>query len=180
VDRLNTHQVAEIISDDHRVLANVTIMTANESSVITLVPREGTGAPIALPCTEVLNLIFSTHEFIYFYKIRFVELTVHDGKPCYLYEVLESKQMKNLRKEERKNVEYQAVISDFKQLGVVTILDISHSGMKIESKTPIDSVYIELFYDESNTSKRAKGEIIWQKVDQLKDVFYYGLNLTYR
>ena len=177
---MKKHQVAEIISDDHRVLANVNIIDANEESVLTLVPRGTTGAPVTFPCTEVYNLIYSTHEFIYFYKVRFSEITLFDGKPCYLYEVLESKPLKNNRKEERKNVEYQAVISDFKQVGVVTILDISHSGMKIESKEPIDSVYIELFYDEANISKRAKGEIIWTRQDKAKNVFYYGLNLTYR
>lgn len=173
-------QIAEIISDDHRVLANVSIIKADEETVLTLVPRGSTGAPVTFPSNQAYNLIYSTHEYIYFYKVTFDAITLHEGNPCYRYGVVESKPLLNNRKEERKNVEYQAVISDFKQVGIVTILDISDSGMKIESDQPIDSLFIELFYDEANIAKRAKGEIIWTKRDQEKDVFYYGVNLTYR
>lgn len=177
---MKTLQEAEIISDDHRVLARVSLLDITEHQVKTLVPRNDSGAPVTFAGNEIFNLVYCDLEHIHFYRVRFKEWADANGKPCYCYDVLSAKGIVNNRKEDRKNVEYQAVISNFRQIGIVTILDISPSGMKIESKDSIDSEYIELFYDELNVSKRAKGEIIWAKSEPGSTHHYYGLNLSFR
>ncbi|MCK2000246.1 PilZ domain-containing protein [[Brevibacterium] frigoritolerans] len=176
------HQVAEVISNDHRVLANVKIVNYDEQNKVlyTLIPRSLSGSPVPFSSNEVYNLIYSSYEHIHFFKIIYHKLTQYGGKPAYEFEVIEYKSTENIRKEERKNVEYQAVVSDFNQVGFVTILDISYSGLRIETDYEITSEFVELFFDEENVPRRAMGKVCWTKFDQKRNLFFHGIELRYR
>ncbi|MGF9891797.1 PilZ domain-containing protein [Priestia megaterium] len=173
---------AEVISNDHRVLTNVEIVYFEEEKnyLYTLIPRSLNGSPVSFSTEQVYNLVYTSYQNIHFFKVSFKDLAQYKGKPVYDFQVLEYKCVDNLRKEERKNVEYQAVVSDFNQIGFVTILDISYSGLKIETDYEITSEFIEVFFDEENIPRRAMGRITWEKHDIQKDLYYYGVELRYR
>ncbi|XIH10785.1 hypothetical protein C1N87_30660 (plasmid) [Priestia aryabhattai] len=173
---------AEIISNDHRVVTTVEIVYYEEGDTYlnTLIPRTLNGSPVPFSTEEVYNLIYTSYQHIHFFKLSFSNLSEYKGKPVYTFQVIEHNCVENLRKEERKNVEYQAVVSDFNQIGFVTILDISYSGLKIETDYKITSEFIEVFFDEENISRRAMGKITWDRYDQSKNLYYYGVELRYR
>lgn len=176
------HQPAEVIADDHRVIANVKIVFFEEDNetLYTLIPRSLNGSPVPFANTEFYNLVCTSYESLHFFKVVFEELTQLDEKPVYKFKVLNYKGVDNLRKEERKSVEYQAVVSDFIQVGFVTILDISYSGLRIETDYKIESEFIEIFFDEENVPRRAMGKITWSEYDPDKQIHFYGVELRYR
>ncbi|MGF7535410.1 PilZ domain-containing protein [Bacillus mexicanus] len=176
------HQTAEVITNDHRFLTNVKIVDYNQEKqeLYTLIPRSLTGSPVPFSTNEEYNLIYSSYESIQFFKIFFKNLTQLDGKPVYEFSVKEYTVVENLRKEERKSVEYQAVVSDFNQIGIVTILDISYSGLRIETDYEIKAEFVEIFFDEENVPRRAMGQVCWTNFDKERKVYYHGINLKYR
>ena len=68
------HHPAEVISFDHRVVANVEIIHFDEENkfLYTLIPRSLTGAPVPFPNNEVYNLVYTSYERIHFFNIRFI------------------------------------------------------------------------------------------------------------
>lgn len=179
---MHFHQLAEVISSDHRVVANVKIVRfiQEEATLYTLIPRNLNGSPIPFSSNEIYNLIYSSYEEIHFLKIMFKKLSQFEEKPVYEFKVTEYESVPNVRKEERKSVEYQAVVSDFNQIGFVTILDISYSGLKIETDYEIKSEFIELFFDEENIPRRAMGQVCWSRYDEAHNLYFYGVELRYR
>lgn len=176
------HQPAEVISFDHRVVANVKVVhfDQNNNTLYTLIPRSLSGSPVPFSTTEVYNLVYSSYEEIHFFKIVFRRLSQYNDKPVYEFKVEEFNSVENLRKEERKSVEYQAVVSDFNQVGFVTILDISYSGLRIETDYEITSEFVEIFFDEENVPRRAMGQVCWTKYDNERKLYFYGIELRYR
>jgi hypothetical protein len=176
------HQPAEVISFDHRVLANVKIVQFDEENQVlfTLIPRSLSGSPVPFSNSEVYNLIYSAYDNIHFFKIVYKQLSQFNERPVYEFKVVEYKSVENVRKEERKSVEYQAVVSDFQQIGLVTILDISYSGLKIETEYEITSEFVEIFFDEENVPRRAMGQVCWSRFDEERNLYFYGIELRYR
>lgn len=176
------HQPAEVITNDHRVIATVKIVKIDDDNqyIYTLIPRSFSGSPVPFGTTEEYNLVYSTYEYIHFFKIQYQNLSDYKDKPVYQFKLIEQTRVDNLRKEERKNVEYQAVVSDFNQIGVVTILDMSFSGLKIETDTEIISEFVEVFFDEENVPRRAMGQVCWNRFDKERNIHLYGIELRYR
>lgn len=175
---MNFEQPADIITNEHRVKATVNILGVDMSrrSLYTLIPRTPSGIPIPFNQQEIFNLTYANVYEIHFFKIRFNRLTDYDNKPAFQFDILEHKQIRNCRKEERRMVEYQAVVSDFSHIGVVTIIDLSINGMKIESDYEITSEFLEIFFDDENEQKRRTGRICWSKTEGNR--FIYGVQLT--
>lgn len=175
---MNQEQIADIITNDHRVKATINIVGIdNEHSCLyTTIPRNFAGTPVPFNQQEEYNLTYSNVYDIHFFKIRFSRLTEYKDKTVFRFEIIEHNQIKNCRKEERRMVEYQAVVSDFTHIGVVTIIDLSISGMKIESDYEINSEFLEIFFDDDNEQKRRTGRICWRRREG--NLFIYGINLT--
>ncbi len=176
------HQPAEIISTDHRAVSKVKLIHFDgENNILySLIPRNLNGLPLPFSTNEVYNIVYTSYEEIHFFKVQFTRLDHFNDEPVYNFSVLDYQKVKNVRKEERKSVEYQAVVSDFNEVGHVLILDISYSGMKIESDYEIKSEFIEIFFDEENVPRRALGQICWSKYDQETKQYYYGVEIRYR
>lgn len=175
---MNIEQQADIITNDHRLKARVNIIGIDDANnkLYTEIPRSLSGTPIPFNQQDVYNLTYANAYEIHFLKIRYNKLTDYNNKPTSQFEILEHNQIINSRKEERRMVEYQAVVSDFTHIGVVTIIDLSTSGMKIESDYEITSEFLEIFFDDENEQKRSTGRICWSR--QEGGLYIYGVNLT--
>lgn len=173
---------AEILTDDHRIVTTVKIikLQKKENKMYTMVPRNLYGRPIPFRHKKSYNVVLKTDEQISFFQVTFLELENCDGHACYKFDTSNFHSIDDVRKEERNNVEMEAVISNFNRVGIATVLDLSHSGLKLETSNRISSEFVEIFFDDANTPKRASGRIIWEKYNENTGVYLYGVSADYR
>lgn len=172
----------EIVSKNQRFVADTDIVKYYPSSKVlyTNIPRGSDGSPIPLSPTDTYNLVFTSSDSILFFKAVFNFVTLLDDRPCYLFNVSTHRYVPNLRKENRKSVNFQAVAADFNAATVVTILDISEIGARIMSHQKLISEFIELFFDQSNDQKSIIAAIKWENFNSDKEAYFYGVDFRKR
>jgi hypothetical protein len=90
--------------------------------------------------------------------------------------MIDSQVVSNFRKEKRTYVHYSGFYLTNDNVGPVTILDLSDSGMRIESEHPILDREIEIQYTKDGKECMIYGEIVWNK--RSNQGFQYGLRVA--
>lgn len=176
------NKVSEILDDEHKYITQLMISDYDRENkeLFTLIPRNLFDSPIPFIEGEVYNIINSNSGEINLFKVVFSGLVAGEDGVNYLFDVRNEDSFDNIRTEIRHSVDKEAVYSDFVNTAIIRILDISHSGARIETDEKIISDYIEIFFDEDNTPKRALGKVLWRQFNEHAEKYMYGLKLDYR
>ena len=162
----------DILSLNNRKLAVAEIKQINNNIMITSVPKI-LDKPAFFSKGEKATILSQDEDLIYFYMVEFLSVENNGDGPVFGFRILKHEVIKNIRKESREIVEYQALITDFIKIEYGTILDISASGMKIETRKRILSQFVEVYYDLSFKPSKKRYEVIWEKC--VGSIYYYGL-----
>lgn len=172
-DNMQLFRIAEMYSKDHRYISHVKfIIDDNDHKILTAVPKTR-GEFIFFHPSEELFLQYFSESFIYSYTVFFREIKLIKNKIYYVFDVVSFEVIENNRIESRSSAEHQAVLSDNSRSRVVTILDISGSGLKIESKSAIENTHITVYFEKGNKDFSATGKVVWKK--NSGDHFLYGV-----
>lgn len=171
------NEEAEILNDSYHFLTNllVKIYNSDRSFLVTEIPRDETDSPILFKRSETFHIILTNFEKINFFIVTFSGINLYEGNPCCYFDVRHHRSITNNRRESRINVNYQGVVTDIQKNSIVHILDISNSGVKIETKDNITSEFVDLIFEEENKMRIERSRVIWKRSsDDLKN-YLYGL-----
>jgi len=167
---------ADMYSEDHRYVSQVKfIIDENDNTILTAVPKSR-GEFIFFHPTEELTLYYLTDDFIYTYHVVFREIKLIKNKIYYLFDVLSVESFENNRTEPRRYAEHQGIAQNNHQSNLVTVLDISDSGLKIESILPLSEKYVTVFFEKGSNEYSASGKIVWEKPHN--GCFLYGVKTS--
>jgi len=177
-----SQHTGEILDKEHTLVTEIFIKTFDEreQKLYTKIPRNLFNAPVPFKKNTEYNIIISGDQKIVLFNVVFECINIYNEDAVYQFDVLDFNTVDNVRKEERKSVNKQAIYSDFINSSVVRIKDISSSGIRIESKNEIKSKFIELFFDDNNSPRRARAKILWKKYLEDTNSYVYGCKIEYR
>ena len=124
---------------------------------------------------KFFHIILTNFEKIYFFKVIFIKIVQVDDQPCCFFKVVEERSMINNRKEKRKNVNFQGVSTDNKRIHIIQVLDVSSSGIKIETSDIIEAEFVEVIFEDEGAKRVERGRIIWAKKSPNESLMLYGI-----
>lgn len=173
---MNTSVQSEIYSASLDKRFDVVISEMKNMRIITSVPQRK-GNDITFPSEELLTVSYFFGHFKYSFDVHYLESIEKNGVKQYVFAIVKADIDNNFRKEMRKNVEFRAVYWTKEGISFAMILDISPSGLRIQTDKPFKDRTMELYFNEKdfNGTKKIKGTIIWEK--KVKNKYEYGLSL---
>lgn len=167
---------AELLSERFDTALKIEIIKGNNMHVYTSTPLKSKEV-IQFSKDELVKIVYYFGEFTYEFTAAFETVLEVEGKRGYKFVINSVEINNNYRREKRKIVEYKAILIHSKGMNQATILDLSKSGMKVESSEPVIGKKIEIHYnDEFGVTREAKGKIVWTK--ELDGKFHYGIKLN--
>lgn len=182
---MNFNVKSEIIFPNHTRRYDVTILKGGNMDIYTDIPLVDQNNRMIFQQGQTLQISYYFGQFAYVFDVVFQETIKEIQKKVELnreYEVevemyhflIRGVEIeKNLRKEQRRNVSYEAALLTAEGIDHVKIVDISEGGAKIETKKIIQGNYIDLFFEEDEKKFAFQGKAVWGK--QEGSVYYYGI-----
>lgn len=164
---------AELMSKSFEYALGVTIIKGNNLNLFTTIPKKNK-REVSFNQNDALTLSYFFGDFQYHFKIEYVE--IDEDERLMMFIINEVSIEKNMRKRKREIVDLNALILDSKGMYYGTILDLSESGMKIETATPILKKKIEVHFSNEFGTELKKGKVVWEKKGSEK--YYYGIKLS--
>ena len=175
---MNYHIDAELSSKRFHSSLKVQIISGNNKTLVTSIPKKN-GEAIFFEKDDEIKISYYHGEFVYSFSLLFNEtIKSEEGESLYEFIIDEVLIDNNYRKDKRKIVEYKGLIMNAKSIVYAEILDVSSSGLKLETETPVDKKRkLEIHYaDENNQTVKLKGKIVWTK--KISDTKYqYGFKV---
>jgi len=146
---------------------------------------EGTTILTTIPCLKHEKILFEqdksyalSHQsdtFLYQYETTFSGVRTILNHSFYAFTILTHQVLENIRKETRMITSHSASFMEkgnaSSRLG--TIIDMSESGMKLETPHSIQKSEVHLFIEKGKEKEYKIAEIMWKK--KQNDMYYYGL-----
>lgn len=164
---MNPYIECEIHSLNRNLKFDVKLIKFNRKHIFTSIPKEQKNTKFEKD--ELLIIRYFFGEFSY--EIHaFFEKKESIYNVFNIYDITISN---NFRKERRENVFVEAIYWDQTDMKKAKILDISQSGLRMETHLQIPYNSIEIHYIHNNEMHYVKGRIKWEK--NLNNSFQYGI-----
>lgn len=182
---MNFNVKSEIIFPNHTRRYDVTILKGGNMDIYTDVPMVDKYNRMTFQKGQTLQISYYFGQFAYVFDVVFQETIKEMQKKVELnreyeeeiemcYFLIRGVEIeKNLRKEQRRNVSYEAVLLTIEGIDHVKIVDISEGGAKIETNKLLQGNYVDLFFEEEEKKFAFQGKAVWGK--QEGSVYYYGI-----
>jgi hypothetical protein len=174
---MNLNENAEVLDHSYYFMSNIFLKSyfPEKKALISSIPRSSNSTPILFETNKFFHIILTNFEKIYFFKVIFMKIIQMDDQPCCYFKVVEERSMVNNRKEKRQNVNFQGVSTDDKKIHIIQVLDISASGIKIETPDNIEAEFVEIIFEDEGTKRVERGRVIWKKKSPNENLMLYGI-----
>jgi len=127
---------------------------------------------------ERYTLSHQSDHHLFQFSTQFKKTRMIDNQSFYVFTVLETSELKNIRREKRNAVSLPAsfIHKNFKSTRLGCIVDISENGFKLETLHPIEAKEIHIAYEDTSSKKYKIAEVMWD--NKQGDKYYYGLKLV--
>jgi hypothetical protein len=167
----------EVLDKSLHYITDITILKYDENKniLITNIPRSGNSTPIIFNDNQIFHISVINLDHIYFFKASFKQINSMNEKPCYIFKVMDVRKMSNNRKEPRRNVNLQGVSTDQSNLCIIQVLDLSSSGIKIETDSLIQAEFVDIFFEESGQKFTKRGRVMWGRESPNSNFYLFGI-----
>jgi hypothetical protein len=168
----------EVLDKSLHYITDITILKYDEDKkiLITNIPRTGNSTPIFFDeDNQIFHISVINLDHIYFFKVAFLQINSVNEKPCYIFRVKDVRKMSNNRKEPRRNVNLQGVSTDQANLCIIQVLDLSSSGIKIETDSLIEAEFVDIFFEESGQKFTKRGRVMWGRQSPNSNFYLFGV-----
>lgn len=171
------NETAEILDNSYHLVSGIFLKAylPDKKVIVTSIPRSSNSIPISFESNKFFHINLTNFEKIYFFKVVFMKIEDYEDKPCYFFKVIEDRSMVNNRKEPRESVYYQGVSTDDTCYHVIQVLDISPSGIKVETSEKINSEFVDVFFEENGEKRAERGRVIWARESPNENFYLFGI-----
>lgn len=168
---------AEVFKVNSNYKLDINIIQFNDDLILTTIPKNSDFSVFFSQEDEVIISIYDDQNF-YLFNSNFSKLKSLNHNHFFQFKINHLTKIPNKRKEFRQNVNLPAIFNYLQETAInfATILDISETGMRIETNRPIHERQLSLSFDKQKYRQNAKAEVVWSKVEGKK--FLYGLQFA--
>lgn len=150
------------------------ILQMRNNNILTTIPQSDNES-IFFEKNSIHVISHHSDDFLFKFKVCFKNFRTINKTIYYSFELIEIIELDNVRKENRQSVQFPAsfIYKDSENPNLGLIVDISDSGMKLETTRPIESNKIHIMYDDTEKKQFKIARVMWNT--QIGDKFYYGL-----
>ena len=160
---MHYHIDAEMYTKRFNSALKVRIIGGNNKTLLTTIPLKN-GKTVSFDKDEELKISYYHGEFIYSFSLVYNEKVESNGDYFYEFLIEDVVIDNNYRKSKRDIVEFKGLIMNTREILYVNVLDVSSTGLKFETETPLDKRKVEIHYsNEDNKTIKVKGKIVWSK-----------------
>ena len=165
---------AELVTDALDYSLGLRIIKANNVHLFAVIPNKSIDElPIKIGANATISYYYG--DFQYVFNVQFDDIQNEENVEKLKFSINQVEINNNHRKEKRNLVEIKALILSSKDMEYGVILDISDTGMKIETKKPILRKKFEVhFVTPEGTTMKKKAKIVWSKTGK-NGHHYYGV-----
>lgn len=163
---------SEVLLHRSKRKADINITGGSDTSLYSTIPFFEKEKVSFFP-NEPVDIDFFNEEWIYHFSTVFKTIVKKGEKHLYEYKIRNLSILPNKRKEKRMNTQLPAFTRHFEELLFFYVLDISKSGMKIESKHILPLRDLSVSYVENHEVFIQICDVVWKKKEG--NLFYYGL-----
>lgn len=166
----------EILLNNSSRKVDAQVLGGDNENILTSMPQVN-GQFIFFAPDEKIQISCYYEDSVYLFDTEFKGIVTIKDLALYEFQIINLTISDNKRLEERKNTSLPAIITNNDEMIFATILDISETGMRIETKVPIINKKINIRFEHYDKIYSAKGIIVRKQED--KNSFIYGLKVEF-